>query len=225
MRHCAMDEAAYAKLVNASHAARAGLKQILVAILDIKSELAVKAIERNSNFATLNGLGYATSYVDHDWEMQSALERIAAEVTATNREMVNAVEAMSAICQSQVEASHADTGLRIAAEQALVALKDRMKEHALHNERVRDKVWAITDGKCFYCEVELVRTAEGNDRSRLFHIDHIVPKASGGPDHISNYVPACERCNISKNAKSFVEFYGSSMLAKREKLREEVLGQ
>ena len=41
---------------------------------------------------------------------------------------------------------------------------------------------------------------------RSFHVDHIVAKVNGGPDHISNYVPACERCNVSKNSKSFVEF-------------------
>lgn len=93
------------------------------------------------------------------------------------------------------------------AEQRLVVAEQRTKEHALHNAEVRETVWRITDGKCFYCDVDLLRCiGDEPDRSRCFHVDHLVPKSSGGPDHLSNYVPACERCNISKGAKSYVEF-------------------
>lgn len=94
-----------------------------------------------------------------------------------------------------------------AAEGRISQLTERLKEHALHNTEVRETVWNMTGGKCFYCEVELIRcVGDEQDRSRCFHIDHIVPKVSGGPDHISNYAPACERCNISKGSKSFFEF-------------------
>ena len=93
------------------------------------------------------------------------------------------------------------------AEARVAELTERLKEHAIHDPEVREAVWKMTGGKCFYCEVELIRCAgDEQDRSRCFHIDHIVAKSRGGPDHLSNYVPACERCNISKNAKSFVEF-------------------
>jgi hypothetical protein len=90
------------------------------------------------------------------------------------------------------------------------ALTARAREHALHNDAVREQVWAITDGCCYYCEVKLVRPGENTggfaDPSAAFHIDHLVPKASGGPDHLANYVPACQRCNIQKRDKSFAEF-------------------
>lgn len=92
-------------------------------------------------------------------------------------------------------------------QRKLEELTNRLKEHALHNSDVRDAVWAITGGKCYYCDVELQRCPDEQiDRSRCFHIDHLVPKTAGGPDHLSNYVPACGRCNISKGAKSYVEF-------------------
>lgn len=86
------------------------------------------------------------------------------------------------------------------------ALAARHKEHAPAGGLTRASVWAMTDGRCFYCDVELVREASFDAPGRLFHIDHIVARANGGPDHISNYVPACERCNGAKSSKSFVEF-------------------
>lgn len=92
-------------------------------------------------------------------------------------------------------------------ERAKVAeLTLRVKEHALHNPAIREKIWSITDGRCFYCDVELIRERVASDPSRTFCIDHIVAKINGGPDHTSNYVPACQRCNASKSSKSFVEF-------------------
>lgn len=43
--------------------------------------------------------------------------------------------------------------------------------------------------RCAYC---------GTTRG-LFHLDHVVPRARGGPDDPSNLVDACERCNVSKS--------------------------
>lgn len=93
----------------------------------------------------------------------------------------------------------------------LEALKARAKEHACNNESVREQVWAITGGRCYYCEVELVKSApidyaNPGSRGNIFHVDHLVPRDAGGPDHLSNYVPACHSCNSSKGVKSFVEF-------------------
>lgn len=90
------------------------------------------------------------------------------------------------------------------------ALAARHKEHAIHKPDVRDAVWAITGGKCFYCRVDLIRTAEDAtslaDGHRLFHVDHLVAKDCGGPDHMANYIPSCQRCNLSKSNKPFAEF-------------------
>lgn len=86
-------------------------------------------------------------------------------------------------------------------------LTARLQEHALHRPEVRARVLALTGGKCFYCDVELVEKIECEaDGPRHFHIDHVVSKSNGGPDHTDNYVPACRTCNIQKGDKSLLEF-------------------
>jgi hypothetical protein len=85
-------------------------------------------------------------------------------------------------------------------------LEARLREHSLSNPAVRDHVWNVTGGKCFYCQVELTRERCAEEPHRCFHVDHLVAKSNGGPDHKSNYVPACHRCNVSKGAKPYVEF-------------------
>jgi len=37
-------------------------------------------------------------------------------------------------------------------------------------------------------------------------IDHIVPVASGGPDHWENYTSSCKPCNSSKHARPLLSF-------------------
>lgn len=49
--------------------------------------------------------------------------------------------------------------------------------------RLREK------GKCHYCK-----------RRPGITIDHIVPRAFGGPDAIWNYVSSCETCNLEKGS-------------------------
>lgn len=88
--------------------------------------------------------------------------------------------------------------------------KDRVREHSTSNSIVREEVFNSTGGLCFYCEAQLwdasYGPADGLDPARQFHIDHIVPKTHGGPDHISNYVPACQKCNSSKSDRPFVQY-------------------
>lgn len=50
------------------------------------------------------------------------------------------------------------------------------------------------DSRCAYC----------GDHWK--HIDHVVPLARGGQHTITNLVPACARCNLSKGAKSVKEW-------------------
>lgn len=90
---------------------------------------------------------------------------------------------------------------------ALDQQEARLLEHAKNNPAVRQKVWALTSGHCIYCNVELILTAETpEDWERVFNVDHIVPKSCGGPDHITNYVPACGRCNNDKRDLPVAEF-------------------
>ena len=48
--------------------------------------------------------------------------------------------------------------------------------------------------KCAYCGTHVV---EGKN----LHIDHVMPLALGGANHVANTVPACAKCNTSKGAK------------------------
>lgn len=58
-------------------------------------------------------------------------------------------------------------------------------------------LWDKQGGRCIYCHREL---------SDLFHVDHVIPRASGGPDHLTNYVLACPLCNHRKSAMSPLEW-------------------
>ena len=62
--------------------------------------------------------------------------------------------------------------------------------------------WLLTlrvfDNRCVYCG------ADGKD-AELFQ-DHFIPFTAGGGTTIGNIVPACRRCNASKNDKMPIEF-------------------
>ena len=57
-------------------------------------------------------------------------------------------------------------------------------------------------GRCTYCNRESKTT-----------FDHIIPRASGGADDISNMVPACQSCNSSKNNNNLIEWHQDHSLA------------
>lgn len=80
----------------------------------------------------------------------------------------------------------------------------RIKEHPLNDPQVRLQVYQMNKGRCFYCEEVL--SLDGIAPGLEFNIDHIMPRVSGGPDHLMNYVPACGPCNVSKNASHFLDF-------------------
>jgi hypothetical protein len=43
--------------------------------------------------------------------------------------------------------------------------------------------------------------AEKDGELILMTKDHIIPKSKGGPNHLSNYEPMCEHCNLKKGDK------------------------
>jgi len=88
----------------------------------------------------------------------------------------------------------------------LKEFKIRRCAHAISSPEVRDKVWAMTDGKCIYCEGQLTKERDPERPESCFAVDHVVAKSNGGPDHISNYVPSCFRCNSIKHARPVLEF-------------------
>lgn len=88
----------------------------------------------------------------------------------------------------------------------LAELKARIREHAINSPEVRKKVWAMTNGHCAYCAVELTWERKADEPHICFEVDHIVAKANGGPDHLSNYVPACAKCNGHKSGRPLFHF-------------------
>lgn len=81
-------------------------------------------------------------------------------------------------------------------------IMDRMKK--LRNgeiemsDVVRENQYTVEQGKeeCIYCGAEENLTW-----------DHIIPLDEGGPDVISNQVPACQSCNSSKGTRDVIAWY------------------
>jgi 5-methylcytosine-specific restriction endonuclease McrA len=59
----------------------------------------------------------------------------------------------------------------------------------------RLKVFAKTDGICFYCQISEATT-----------IDHMIPKVKGGSNRIDNLIGACYGCNQEKGALTCDEY-------------------
>lgn len=59
-------------------------------------------------------------------------------------------------------------------------------------------LWIKQDGRCAYCckSLETLR----------YHVDHIIPKAQDGSNHLTNLALACIHCNITKKDKSVLTF-------------------
>lgn len=92
-------------------------------------------------------------------------------------------------------------------------------QHPINDPAVRAAVYALTGGRCAYCDCEL---EQGTGTTEAFTIEHIVPRESGGPDNIANYVPACKSCNCSKGTSHVVTFIKRRVLsaaAARSELR------
>lgn len=65
--------------------------------------------------------------------------------------------------------------------------------------RRRRDVFAKSGARCCYCSTPL--TLDGR-----WHIEHQLPRALGGMDDIVNLVAACAPCNLSKGARTALEF-------------------
>lgn len=77
----------------------------------------------------------------------------------------------------------------------------------LYRQGIIEELIAREGGRCRYCKVEVRRNwLEDNRFDDDATIDHIIPKAKGGPNHISNYALACRRCNHAKGDRTVEEF-------------------
>lgn len=71
-----------------------------------------------------------------------------------------------------------------------------VKREHVHKE-IREEVRQKFGGHCAYCGIFLKKS---------FHIDHVIPVASGGIDDICNYFPSCAKCNTFKSDWSLERF-------------------
>lgn len=75
--------------------------------------------------------------------------------------------------------------------------------HPQNSPWVREQVYNLTGGKCAYCDTPL---EWGGNGENSFFVEHVVPRAHGGPNNLANYVPACKSCNYSKHAHHVLTF-------------------
>lgn len=74
-----------------------------------------------------------------------------------------------------------------------------IEKEKTQRQLLRDQVYAKYNGRCAYCGTEFIHV-------KVMHVDHIIPSAKGGPDHLDNYNPACASCNHTKSNLSIEEF-------------------
>jgi len=63
----------------------------------------------------------------------------------------------------------------------------------------RRELFEKSEGKCHYCRGTL--TLDGK-----WHVEHMMPRALGGEDVLSNLVASCVPCNLAKRDKTAIEF-------------------
>jgi 5-methylcytosine-specific restriction endonuclease McrA len=67
------------------------------------------------------------------------------------------------------------------------------------NDRL-NAIYDKTDGYCHLCHKKLSFTNHGVHGAKgSWHVEHSVPKAKGGTDHLNNLFPACIKCNFEKS--------------------------
>lgn len=92
--------------------------------------------------------------------------------------------------------------------------------------KVKLFVWNRDGWECSYCGVAVVRASEAQpqDAPDTATVDHVHPKALGGPDRPHNLLTACYRCNQAKgcateaSAPTLAEVWPSLDRAERELL-------
>lgn len=71
---------------------------------------------------------------------------------------------------------------------------NRMRSGGQVPVSAREYAVVRASGACVYCNAPAT------------HADHIRPLSRGGAEHISNLVPACKSCNLSKGARLLTEW-------------------
>jgi hypothetical protein len=75
---------------------------------------------------------------------------------------------------------------------------------ASYSEDKLNKIFDKTHGACHLCAKKLYFSNYGNidGRRGKWEVEHSIPKAKGGTDHLNNLYAACISCNRSKGKKT-----------------------
>jgi len=70
------------------------------------------------------------------------------------------------------------------------------------SEERLNAIYDKTDGYCHLCHKKLAFKNYGiRDARGAWHIEHSIPKAKGGTDHLNNLYAACIPCNEDKSTR------------------------
>ena len=118
---------------------------------------------------------------------------------------VDALDAARAQIQAgeQLALQRADPAARDARQAELWPLDELPARPVVDKRRPISKrrrdIFAKSRGCCHYCARPL--QLDGS-----WHVEHMLPRALGGADEISNLVAACAPCNLSKGNRTALEF-------------------
>lgn len=82
-------------------------------------------------------------------------------------------------------------------------LAEQQLKNLSYTKEQLDRIYRKTSGYCHLCHAKLSRKNHGQEGERgAWHVDHSVPRAKGGTDHLNNLKPACISCNLDESAKT-----------------------
>lgn len=67
----------------------------------------------------------------------------------------------------------------------------------------RERIFRKTNGRCHICRCQLSFNNYGKTDARgAWEVEHSVPRAKGGTDHLNNLYASCVTCNRSKGSST-----------------------
>jgi hypothetical protein len=84
-------------------------------------------------------------------------------------------------------------------------LKNGTKTQLSRKTLMRIILWKEQAGRCHYCDVptSLESRCFGPQMATL---EHLCPRACGGPNQMRNFVMSCQDCNNRRDCKPYAEF-------------------
>jgi len=72
-----------------------------------------------------------------------------------------------------------------------------------HEVEKLERIFGKTNGQCHICRSQLSFHNYGKpDARRAWEVEHSVPRAKGGTDHLNNLYASCVTCNRSKGSST-----------------------